>query len=72
MRKCTLVIGLYALLSKADLVLVNFTLNCVDLWGSCHRYDDPANKSGGQVWVRYENGHEAPLEGRSNNAAALG
>eukprot|EP00775_Hariotina_reticulata_P005853 gene5853-6094_t len=36
------------------------------------RYDDPANKAGGQVWVKYENGHEAPLEGRSNNAAALG
>eukprot|EP00879_Flechtneria_rotunda_P013463 GHRR01014057.1.p1 GENE.GHRR01014057.1~~GHRR01014057.1.p1 ORF type:complete len:149 (+),score=48.25 GHRR01014057.1:270-716(+) len=35
------------------------------------KYESQLMKEGGQVWVRYSNGHEAPLEGRSN-AAALG
>uniref|UniRef100_A0A383VB38 Uncharacterized protein n=1 Tax=Tetradesmus obliquus TaxID=3088 RepID=A0A383VB38_TETOB len=35
------------------------------------KYENPTTKAGGQVWVRYSTGHEAPLEGGSN-AAALG
>lgn len=26
------------------------------------KYEDPENKETGRVWVKYENGHEAPLE----------
>eukprot|EP00877_Chromochloris_zofingiensis_P012143 jgi/Chrzof1/7182/Cz02g13320.t1 len=26
------------------------------------KYDEPGNKDSGRIWVRYENGHEAPLE----------
>lgn len=38
------------------------------LWGCARRYEDVAAKAGGAVWVRYTNGAEAPLEGRSNAA----
>jgi hypothetical protein len=47
------------------------TCSNVDSRCCCCRYESPATKEGGQVWVRYSTGHEAPLEGGSN-AAALG
>jgi len=26
------------------------------------RYEEPSQKESGRIWVRYDNGHEAPLE----------
>lgn len=45
--------------------------NQPSLTRACRYEGDAAARAGGAVWVRYANGAEAPLEGRSN-AAVLG
>ncbi len=33
------------------------------------KYDEPSSPDTGRLWVRYDNGHEAPLEPRAGAAA---
>lgn len=33
-----------------------------DAPSSCLRFEEPENKESGRIWVKYANGHEAPLE----------
>jgi hypothetical protein len=40
--------------------------------GVARRHDNPDTSKKGSVWVRFSNGHEAPLEAGQTNAAALG
>ena len=50
----------HIVVNAAHLLILSHPMRCVKR--DRPRYENPEAKETGRAWVRYENGHEAPLE----------